>query len=177
MTLFSSIKAQVIFIYYKLLRKNIPETDHVVRYLRPSDVDSGTVIATGFAYKKNNVTGELKEKELSVNWFEFFSKSDSTEDGIENVREVFRKKSYSLKENGRFARLNVKALCALVEEGTSEHTELVSLKTKHTPYINDLSHSSIYGIPFDSDGEFLVATILANYANELELFPALNVKK
>lgn len=174
MTLLAILRNYTIFLYYKLRKKNIPDVDHVVRYLRPGDVDSGTVLAAGFAYKKNKETGKPKEKELSVNWLEFFNKNASIEKNVENVRGAFLEKNYTLAKNGKFAVLNVKEIIDEVKDGTSEHTELVSLVVKHTPTNIDLSHSSIFGMPFDSEGELLVSTILANYANNTKLIKARN---
>lgn len=174
MSPFATLKNYTLFVYYNLRKKNISDTDHVARYLRPSDIDNDVVLATGFEYKKNKDNGELKEKELSVNWLEFFHKGASIDENVRNVREAFQNKGYTLKRNGRFAVLNVETMREEVEEGTSAYTELVSLIAKHTPFRNDLSHSSIFGMPFDSEGEFLVSTILANYVNDTQLFPARN---
>lgn len=156
---------------YRAIKKDIPETDHVARYLRPMDIDNESVLATGFQYKKHN-NGELKEKELSVNWLEFFGRNSSINDNVDRVRYAFQKKGYAVKKNGRFAVLNKKVICDEVERGTIEHVEVVSLVVKHTAQSDDLSHSSIFGMPFDSDGEQLVSTILANLANETDLQPA-----
>lgn len=143
----------------------------MARHLRPSDVDANTVLASGFKYKRHP-NGELKEEELSVNWLEFFNKHSSIKENIQKVRLAFEAKGYELKKNGRFIALNIKSMREEVEKGTAEHTESVSLIAKHSTQENDMSHSSIIGMPFDSEGELLVSTILANCANETELYPA-----
>lgn len=164
----------MLYKYYKLCKRNIPEKDHVARYIKPMCYD-GKVLCTGFQYKKDPKDGELKEKDLSVNWLEFFNNNASIQDNVENVREAFRNKNYTLKKNGRFAVLNIKAMCSVVKTGTAEYEELVSLIAKHTPpNKDDLSHSSIIGIPFDTEGELLVSTILSNYVNETELFSGIS---
>lgn len=170
MNLFAKLKNHILFKYYKIRKKNIPETNHITRYLKPSVIENDTVLSAGFQYKKGE-NCKANEKELSVNWLEFFNKKSSIQENLEKVRKVFSDKSYTLRKNGRFAVLNIKKMCDEVKEGTKEQTEVVSLITKHTPYKNDLSHSSIIGT-FDTEGEFLVSTILASYANDTELFPA-----
>lgn len=135
------------------------------------DLDNNSVLATGFQYKKHR-NGELKEKELSVNWLEFFSRNSTIQENVNKVCHAFKKKGYGVKANGRFTVLNKKTICDEVKKGTSEHVELVSLVVKHTAQDTDLSHSSVLGMPFDPDGELLVSTILANLANETDLFPA-----
>ena len=166
------IKNYLLTKYYSLRDQLIPEDHHIARYLRPSDVDNECVNSTGFQYKKHK-NGELKEQELSTNWLEFFGLSASEAQCIEHVKQAFHDKQYTLKPNGRFVALHVKRMRDEVQEGTKEHTEQVSLLIKHTAQLNDLSHSSIFGIPFDDDGEKLVSAILANYANECKLYPAM----
>lgn len=153
------------------LKKNIPETNHITRYLKPSTIENGTILSAGFQYKKGEDC-KPKEEDLSVNWLEFFNKKSSIQENLGKVREALLEKDYGLRKNGRFAVLNVKKMCDEVKEGTKEQAELVSLIIKHKPCKNDLSHSSILGMPFDAEGELLVSTIFANYANETELFPA-----
>lgn len=167
-----SLKDYIRFKYHSFRKKTIPDKDHVARYLRPSDIDDSTVISTGFEYKKNKENGALKERELSVNWLEFYSKNGTFDDNVESVREAFRQKGYTPAKNGKFAVLNVKRMRDEVKEGTLEYEKLVSLMVQHTPNVDDLSHSSIFGIPFDADGELLVSAILANHVNETQLFPA-----
>ncbi len=163
----------VLFAYYKVCRRNVPGADHVARYLKPTACDNGTATSSGFQYKKGT-DGKPNEREISVNWLEFFNKEAPIQDNLEKVREAFLEKQYGLRKNGRFAVLNIGEMCDKVEEGTAEHTELVSLMVKHTPFKDDLSHSSIFGMPSDVEGEFLVSAILANCANGTGLFPAVN---
>lgn len=171
MSLVGKLINKLLASFYNIRKRSIPETDHVARYLRPMDLDNSSVLATGFQYKKHR-NGELKEKELSVNWLEFFSKDSTIQENVNQVCIAFKKKGYGVKVNGRFTALNNKTICDEVKKGTSEHIELVSLVVKHTAQGSDLSHSSILGMPFDPDGELLVSTILANLANETDLFPA-----
>ena len=74
------------------------------------------------------------ERYLSVNWLEYFDKADLG-DAIEQVQEVFRRKGYNVKSNGRFAVLEVGAAKAVGD----------TLCIKHLPSINDESHAGIFG--------------------------------
>jgi len=172
MSLYLQLKNIVLFRYYKFRQKTIPGKDYVVRHLPPSAIDSGFALSSGFLYKKDKKTGQFKEKELSVNWLEFLNRGACIKENIIKVRDGFEKRGYTLKINGRFSALNVQNICDEVKEGTKELPELVSLIVKHTPNIDDLSHSSIFGMPLDPEGEMLVSTILANCANESKLYPA-----
>lgn len=147
-------------------------THHVARYLRPSDVEREVVMATGFQYKKNKEDGSLKENELSVNWLEYFNSKAPIQENINYVRKAFEEKGYDLRKNARFGVLNVNKMVDIVAQHTAEHTKSVELMAKHTPTDSDPSHSSIIGVPLDSDGELLVSAILADYVSNTNLFPA-----
>ena len=105
-----SAKLKIFFrcIFYNLRNKIIPDIDHIARHLSPLHVDDDVVLQTGFKFKRDNGTGKLKEKELSVNWLEFINKNSSIIENVGKVREGFLKKGYTLKQNGRFAVLNIK---------------------------------------------------------------------
>lgn len=96
------------------------------------------------------------EKYLSVNWLEYFGEADLG-DAIEQVREVFRRKDYKVKSNGRFAVLEVGAAQAVGD----------TLSIKHLPSINDESHAGIFG-----DITSATATALAMLTGQ-NLYPAI----
>ena len=72
----------------------LPDADHVVRYVRPSSVQNGIVNAAEFVLVKDGV---------SVNWLEYFQEK-TTEEQLSGVRRLVQ---LTIRPNGRFARLNV----------------------------------------------------------------------
>jgi len=158
----SNLKNKVRYYYYSARKKTISGKDNVLRYLKPSTID-GDVLSAGFEYRRDH-NGMPKEDELSVNWLEFFNKS--CHENIDLVRGAYITKGFDLRKNGRFAELNIEEITRLVKEGTKELDENVSLVVKHTAKKDDLSHASLYGMPFEEDAELLVSSILADYVNK-----------
>lgn len=106
----------------------LPDNNHISRYCKPSHIgQNGMLLPAAFLPRKG-------ERYLSVNWLEYFDKADLG-DAIEEVREVFRRKGYKVKSNGRFAVLEVGAAKAVGD----------TLSIKHLPSINDESHAGIFG--------------------------------
>ena len=103
------------------------------------------------------------EEYLSVNWLEYFSESDST-DAVQRVREVFRDKNYRVRQNGRFAVLNVGAAKTAAYEGVDR-----ALSIDHLPVSNDQSHAAIRG--YGSD-DLSVAVELAALVTRQDVHPA-----
>jgi len=166
MNLFKFLKEYTLYLIYTIKKKGLPEAHHVARYLGGSKIDDGHVLASGFSYNKNN-----GEKELSVNWLEFFDTDAGISENIKDVRIAYKTKGYEVGSTAKFGILNVREIREEVKSATAEHTELVSLITRHSPAIKrhspvkvsfDLSHSSIAGMPTDEDGELLVSRALAN---------------
>lgn len=52
MNLFAKLINHILFKYYKIRKKNIPETNHITRYLNPTAFNNGTILSVGFQYKK-----------------------------------------------------------------------------------------------------------------------------
>ena len=72
----------------------LPDSDHVVRYVKPSNVQKGIVNASEFVRDKDGV---------SVNWLEYFQGKTKKE----QLGEVRRLIQLTIRPNGRFAQLNV----------------------------------------------------------------------
>ena len=80
---------------------------------------------------------------LSVNWVEYLGAPDLPA-AVERIREVFRRKNYALRANGRFAVQNVGADKTAVYEGVG-----YSLRFDHLPLDDDQSHAGIFGYTAD----------------------------
>ena len=83
------------------------------------------------------------EDYLSVNWAESLGAPDLPA-AVERIREVFRRKNYALRANGRFAVLNVGAAKTAVQEGIG-----FPLRFDHLPLGDDQSHAGIFGYTSD----------------------------
>ena len=118
---------------------DFPESDHIVRYVKPSNFELGRVNIAEFRLRESR----LDERGISVNWLECY-RNFSREGQLAEIRAVSRLK---LRNNGRFAELNVGEIKRLVSE------ELRGLRIIHTPldaegeFLADPSHSEIVGLP------------------------------
>jgi len=108
----------------------------MARYCSPSRMGSDG-LPTSDAFKNR-----LNESYLSVNWLEYFGRTD-IESAIEDVRGAFAGKRYRLSSNGRFAVLNVyeakNAAAAAVEPLR------LQIDIRHSPTTDDPSHAGIFG--------------------------------
>ena len=136
----------------------LPDGDHVSRYCKPSAVDErGLPLTAAFLPKQG-------EEYLSVNWLEYFRTLDLTA-AVDQVRQVFRNKTYRLRPKGRFAVLNVGAAKSAVCEGTGK-----SLRVNLLPVSDDESHSGIIGYNTD---DLAVAVELKALVTSLDVHPAI----
>ena len=134
----------------------LPDEDHVSRYCNPSAVEGGLPMASAFIPRRG-------EEYLSVNWLEYFGESNLTA-AVERVREVFRVKRYRVRQNGRFAMLNVGAARTAAHEGVDR-----ALSIKRLPVDNDRSHAAIRG--YGSD-DLAVAVELVALVTRQDVHPA-----
>jgi hypothetical protein len=141
----------------------IPDSDHVLRYLRPRHVESGVVNGEGFLTRPD-------EDAPSVNWLEWFD--PPIEKQVEGVRRVTRLR-YA--KSGHLARLNVGRTKSYVRENDPNG---LSLSFAHAPldsdgaYPPDPSHSLIKGVPLqDTPEAALVKDLIANCVLQ-PLYPA-----
>ena len=141
----------------------LPDEDHVVRFVKPSLVRDDVADASAFLLRKDI------ERGLSVNWLEAFGANDLSQK-IQEVRQVMR---LGLR-NGRFAKLNV---------GHTKHevrleSEQTLLTFKSAPkeasedHPFDPSHAEIHGLPEHDDARAMfVGQLIANCV-EYPLIPA-----
>ncbi|MCY3986898.1 MAG: hypothetical protein OXF23_07675 [Candidatus Dadabacteria bacterium] len=124
------------------MNNDLPESDHIVRYVKPSNLELGRVSISEFKLRE----GREDERGVSVNWLEYYN-NFSKEEQLAEIRRVSRLK---LRKNGRFAELNVGEIKRLVSK------ELRDLRIIHTPldaeghFLADPSHSEIVGLPSEN---------------------------
>ena len=133
--------------------KDLPENDHIVRYVKPSSLEFEQMNIAEFRLREDRPG----EKGVSVNWLEYY-KNLSKKEQLEEVRKVFRLK---LRKKGRFAELNVGEIKRFLSE------ELPDLRIIHTPldaegnFLADPSHSEITGLPSNNPEQSdLVAQVI-----------------
>ena len=136
----------------------IPDDDHVVRYLKPADVDGTTVNGAAFCLRSG-------EPGLSVNWLEILHGTDPLSQ-LDEVRRLFR---LQLSRNGRFAKLDVGETKGRVLKGAKEAGISLALGICEVPLARtckheaDPSHAEITGLPSsDSDEAVLVGDLIAD---------------
>ena len=119
----------------------LSDSDHVVRYCKPSSVDeSGRPMTSAFAMRSG-------EAHPSVNWLEYF---DSQRDvGVYRVRETLVGKAFQLRHGGRFAVLNV----GVAKVAVKRHLDR-ALHINHLPREDDPSHAGVFGY---GEADFAVA--------------------
>ena len=130
---------------------DLPENDHIVRYVKPRNVEDGQVSIAEFRLREN-------EKGVSVNWLEYYENLSKKEQ-LAEVRVASR---LVLRKNGKFAELNVGRIKDFLAE------ELLGLRVVHTPldaeeeFPADPSHSEITGLPSsNSEQADLIAEMIA----------------
>ena len=122
---------------------NLPDKDHVVRYLGAACIDDGKVKDVGFFIRWN--PPEPPEEGLSANWLEYYLRLeiDDKQDQLERIRRVIRRRRG---KEAKLAELNVgtvrNRLKLKFENPRVEHHPLQA-SNEHPP---DPSHSEIRGI-------------------------------
>lgn len=144
--------------------KDLPDDDHVVRYVKPTSVRSdGKIAGSAFCLRaqRPDDTG------LSVNWLECFR--GRTKD--QQVAEVRRLSRLKMRERGRLAELNIESTLQYLRD------ELDSLRFVHEPlvaeddYDADPSHAELVGLPpADSPQAELIGDMIAQTISAI--FPA-----
>lgn len=133
----------------------IPNDDQIARYCKPSCVEDGVPLVTAFLPRND-------ESYLSVNWLEYFRATNPSA-AVDRVRDVFCKKGYGLRPNGRFAVLNVGAAKMAVYGAMRR-----ALRIEHLPLADDDSHAGIVG--YSSD-DLAVALELAALVGPRDVHP------
>lgn len=141
----------------------IPDEDHVVRYVKPSLVEDEAVDGSAFVRRKTDAA-------LSVNWLEAFG-GDDQERQLSEVRRLFR---LQLPRNGRFAKLNVGETKRHVMESVEETGAAAGIGIAAAPldpideFEADPSHAEVTGLPpHDSDEALFFGDLIA----ECVLYP------
>jgi hypothetical protein len=142
---------------------HVPDTDHVLRYVRPKHVDNGVVNGAGFLRRPH-------EDASSVNWMEHFAAPPTNQ-----VAEIKARKRISYAKTGVLARVNVGQTTSYVQandpSGTTlsfEHDPLDEDEAQNWPA--DWSHALIKGIPVAETPEAeLVKDLIADCV--LETYP------
>ena len=135
----------------------IPDNNHVVRYVKPSLVDDETVDGSAFVLRKVETT-------LSVNWLEAFG-DDNQEHQLNEVRRLFR---LQLPRSGRFAKLNVGETKRHVLEYVEETGVAAGIGIAAAPldptdeFEADPSHAAVTGLPpSDDDKALFIGELIA----------------
>jgi hypothetical protein len=136
----------------------IPDADHVVRYLRPTQVENGVVDAGGF-YRAD-------ENEPSVNWLEAFAAPLANQ--LSNVRRVAR---ITYAATGHLVQLQVGETREYVRRNDPNATE-IQFKKDALPafgrFLDDPSHALIAGMPDHKTPEAaLIRDLLAKCVTQI----------
>ena len=145
----------------------IPDQDHILRYVKPSLLDGAYVDGGAFVLRE-------AETGLSVNWLEILESAGH----IDPVNEVRRLSRISLASTGKFAKLNVSRIKQYVTSAANEAGISLDLSVQEDPlpgtpdFDPDPSHAEIRGLPdCAEDAAMLVGDLLAECILP-PLFPA-----
>jgi hypothetical protein len=122
--------------------QQIPDSDHIARFCKPSTVDNGEIQATAFMVRQ-------AEEYLSVNWLEELKCSTRASE-IRELQDLYAKKFNRISPNARVAILNVAMVYSKVRD---ESPDQRLLKILHEPITTppDPSHAGIYNIHPDDE--------------------------
>lgn len=129
---------------------DIPDSDHVLRYCRPSNIVDGKPGPGAFALRSG-------ERSLSVNWLEFFGEETPVVRQIEKARQAMGA-NLALKAGGRFAKINAGAA----------REKIAGLAVKHLPTPRNRSHAGIFYPAGDNEE---TALELSNLVKSEDVFP------
>lgn len=135
----------------------LPDEHHVARYCAPRTVQNGVVLSTAF-------NQHAQDAYLSVNWLEFFDET-STADRIAQIRGVFERKGFGVRQSGRFVVLGV----GTVLQQVLAEIERV-LRILHCPLEDDDPHAGIFEVRAD---DLDIQRILASLVTPEETFDAI----
>ena len=140
-----------------MIRGQIPDEHHVVRYVKPTLVEDEAVDGSAFVLRNG-------ETALSVNWLEAFG-GDDQKHQLSEVRRLFR---LQLARNGRFAKLNVGETKRHVLESAEETGAAAGIGIAAAPldpideFEADPSHAEVTGLPpRDGDEALFIGDLIA----------------
>ena len=136
-----------------MIGKDLPDEDHVVRYVKPTLIDNGKVSRGAFCLRES-------ETGLSVFWLEVFG-GDKTHQ-IDRVRESC---GLTLSKNGKFAELNVGKTKRCIFENSNYRHEIIIQSTQPSDNRDAVwSHSEIIGLPPSNCNKATqIGTLIAKY--------------
>ena len=136
---------------WKMSDPVVPDDHHVARYCPKSKLgEDDRARPTAFMLKVDR--GEMS---LSVNWLEYLGKSERS-DQISELREVYKRKEYTVAPTSKFAVLQVGQTIEYVWNNTNgDHPISVIHEPLGPPNFDyeDPSHCGIYGVPPEDDNE------------------------
>ena len=147
---------------------DLPDEDHVVRYVRPSLIDDDHIDGGAFILRKD-------ETGISVNWLEIFEGDDQV-GPLDEIRRLLRLVPAN---TGQFAKLNVGDTKKYVSAAAREAGIFLEINVLEAPlaatcdYEPDPSHAEIIDVPNNgnNDAAMLVGDLLAACII-LPLYPA-----
>lgn len=137
----------------------LPDDHHFSRYCKPTAVGRDG-LPTAAAFELRPV-----EDHLSVNWLQYLDASD-LEAAVKRVREVFRRKGYRLRRNGKFAVVGVGPALSAVAETVGQRG-----RVEHLPLEDDESHAGLFGYGAD---DLAVAVELRALVRPKHVHPAVS---
>ena len=130
----------------------LPDDDHLIRYVKPSLVDKDTVDGGAFCLRENEIG-------LSVNWLEVFG-----DDKNFQINEVRKLCNFEIRKTGRFAELNVGTTKQYIFENSTITSREIGIveAPMGSGADSDPSHSEIVGLPpFHSHEAMFVGDLIA----------------
>ena len=142
---------------------NIPEDDHIVRYVKPSMIlEDGTASGNGFCLREN-------ESGLSVNWLEAFGSDRNYQ--LSEVRRLCRLKS---RPSGRLAELNVGSVLNAASKVLDSLQIVHDRLEANDNFDADPSHAKVIGLPSRGSHEAeLIGDIIAECI--INMHPAIDI--
>ena len=127
----------------------IDDVNNLARLCSPSRVIDGK--PNGEAFRPRKI-----DNYLSVNWIEYFRDIERDEQ-IEEIRRAFISKDFDLKENAKFAVVNVGDVREYVRQN-SQDSRALRVYREEDDDPQDPSHSGIHGYSWD---DILIADLIA----------------
>ena len=129
----------------------LPDDDHIVRYVKPSFLLNKKVTGDVFELRNNEIG-------LSVNWLESI---DNVDDDL-RLNEIRRLSRLTLNRNGRFARLKVGDTIRRVFEEALKIGIVEAPLDATIDFEADFSHAEILGLPqTENDKSELIGDLIA----------------
>ena len=138
---------------------NLPESDHIARYCKPTQAPDGQIQASAFMLKSDS-----DEKSLSVHWLEYLNGS-SREHEISEIRNIYASIFRRVGAKAKIAVLNVGDVRGEVLTESEDRRNLEVIHDPKEDEPSDPSHSGIYNLKPDDEliAELILETVLEDY--------------